>query len=257
MSVYRNTIIKNGAVVHQGEFINSAFHPSWEQRSYDAKQQAMGTQWNVCGAECDGFDCNFTFGQELPFVQIDEPTHGAFGMVKKVRSLTTGASLVTKEMRWSSRLGQARRESILNEIRTHRRLRHRHIARVIGSYNRQGRGRGETFFGIVIKPLAQCDLGAFMDDIVDIRKSENFVSDEELDILWDSFGCVASGLAYLHEEKVKHKDIKPANILVYEKKVLLTDFGLSTDFSEAGRSTTSGPTGYTQKVSKFALPLST
>ncbi len=42
------------------------------------------------------------------------------------------------------------------------------------------------------------------------------------------FRCLLGGVAYLHENGIRHRDIKPNNILVYGPTVLLTDFGIST-----------------------------
>jgi serine/threonine protein kinase len=42
----------------------------------------------------------------------------------------------------------------------------------------------------------------------------------------------------LHGESIRHKDIKPSNILVHEGNVLFTDFGLAFDFTDAEGSTT-------------------
>ena len=52
------------------------------------------------------------------------------------------------------------------------------------------------------------------------------------------FGCLAKVFEFLHEQKVRYKDIKPSNILVHYGKVLFTDFGLSYDFTDAEGSTT-------------------
>ncbi|KAF2109886.1 kinase-like domain-containing protein [Lophiotrema nucula] len=52
------------------------------------------------------------------------------------------------------------------------------------------------------------------------------------------FGCLVIALEYLHKHNVRHKDIKPENILVSNRKVLLADFGLSLDFTDATGSTT-------------------
>jgi serine/threonine protein kinase len=48
-------------------------------------------------------------------------------------------------------------------------------------------------------------------------------------------------VCYLHENRIRHKDIKPQNVLVKGYQVFLTDFGISLDWSELNQSTTSGP----------------
>lgn len=50
-------------------------------------------------------------------------------------------------------------------------------------------------------------------------------------ILNESFGCLAQAIAYLHEQRIRHKDLKPSNILLYREGLRVTDFGTSTDFS--------------------------
>jgi serine/threonine protein kinase len=60
----------------------------------------------------------------------------------------------------------------------------------------------------------------------------------EHEALRSFFGCLVTGLQFLHGRKIRHKDIKPHNILVHQGKVLFTDFGLAFDFTEANESTT-------------------
>ena len=56
------------------------------------------------------------------------------------------------------------------------------------------------------------------------------------------FGCLAHAVQYLHEVKIRHRDIKPENILVKGDKVYLTDFGISLDWENLTRSTTTKDT---------------
>lgn len=32
--------------------------------------------------------------------------------------------------------------------------------------------------------------------------------------LWESYGCIASAILYLHNNSIRHKDLKPLNILL-------------------------------------------
>jgi serine/threonine protein kinase len=66
-----------------------------------------------------------------------------------------------------------------------------------------------------------------------------------VDILRTFFGCLASGLQYLHENKIRHRDIKPDNILVRKHEVFLADFGISLDWEHLSRSTTTQESGRT------------
>jgi serine/threonine protein kinase len=56
--------------------------------------------------------------------------------------------------------------------------------------------------------------------------------------LYPKIGCLASAIAYLHEQKVRHKDLKPSNVLLSRNNLWVTDFGTSTDFSLLSTSAT-------------------
>jgi serine/threonine protein kinase len=66
-----------------------------------------------------------------------------------------------------------------------------------------------------------------------------------------AFGCLAAGLAFIHKNRVRHKDIKPSSILIHRGNILYTDFGLSIDSKLLDNSTTEGPTEMTRR---YAAP---
>ncbi|GME22595.1 hypothetical protein GTA08_BOTSDO11836 [Neofusicoccum parvum] len=213
----------------------STFPPTAPPSSnLSTKSQPTSPYWYTCGDGCDGFECKFERKQELPLKPIESLGHGSFGLVRKVESTSNGEILACKEIRWN--YDKEKLEAVRKEIGTHRRLSHQHITSVVGSYT-----VGNSFYGILIQPDADDDLGAYLEQVANNPTLDN------IDTLTCSFGCLASGLSYLHERKVKHKDIKPANILIHQGSVLLTDFGLSTDFSDTGQSTSSGPTGFSRE----------
>jgi serine/threonine protein kinase len=92
----------------------------------------------------------------------------------------------------------------------------------------------------IIDPLADGgDLARFLQRYQDYdRPGRPALPDTA--ILQESFGCFASGLAFIHRQKIRHKDIKPQNILIHRGEVMYTKFGLSYNFADDGRSMTTG-----------------
>jgi serine/threonine protein kinase len=56
------------------------------------------------------------------------------------------------------------------------------------------------------------------------------------------FTCLTAALAYLYDQNIRHKDIKPQNILICKGNILFADFGMCCDFADDAGSTTSGLT---------------
>jgi len=101
-----------------------------------------------------------------------------------------------------------------------------HFVKLVGSY------MSPNWAGLLITPVADYNLGAFL------QKAARSEDVSERRLLWKFFGCLASAFAYLHHLEIRHKDIKPANILVYDRTVYITDFGMSLDWGESGITTT-------------------
>lgn len=56
-------------------------------------------------------------------------------------------------------------------------------------------------------------------------------------MLLSAFGYPVSGLRLIRQQMIRHKNIKPQNILLHSGSVIYTDFGISYDSSQASRST--------------------
>lgn len=150
--------------------------------------------------------------------------HGAWGVVECVRGEISQRIFARKKFFFKGRNSDVRRvlESFKRELQALKRLQHLHLVTYVGSY------ADPSGTSLMMLPVAECDLSTWMQERSDGAAIQQF------------FGCLASALAFLHQEKVRHKDIKPSNILVYRRRVLLSDFGSSLDWKEWGKSTTSG-----------------
>ncbi|KAF2142560.1 uncharacterized protein K452DRAFT_286985 [Aplosporella prunicola CBS 121167] len=101
-------------------------------------------------------------------------------------------------------------------------------------------------FGLILSPVA--DAGSLRDLLDGIHDGSQRLDGPARATLERAFGCLAIGLAFIHEHAVRHKDIKPSNILIHQASVILTDFGTSLDYSALDQSTTDDTaTGWTYK----------
>jgi len=95
-----------------------------------------------------------------------------------------------------------------------------------------------------MSPVAECDLATYYDHAAG--------DPDKLSLLRGFFGCLANALRYLHgTARVRHRDIKPRNILVRGDRVLLADFGVAFSWEALTRSTT---TADSAKTLVYAAP---
>jgi ankyrin repeat protein len=174
---------------------------------------------------------SFADDERLPFETKAILGWGANGQVDKVLSLLSFNEYARKRIR--RRVSPEVTKAYERELQVLKRLNHHHTIELMGSYT------DPSYFGLIMSPVADCHMGEFL--------AISLLSSDKRSLLRSFFGCLATGLSYLHDHQIRHKDIKPPNILVKGERVLLTDFGLSFDWSDVSRSETEGPTGRTLK----------
>jgi serine/threonine protein kinase len=114
---------------------------------------------------------------------------------------------------------QGEREIYLQEVEVLKllsRKRHWHVILLLHHYE-DPRGRG----CLILSPLAQTTLEAFLSQ----RPNQ-----ERKTLVGPWIGCLASGLTHIHAQRVKHKDIKPSNILIHGTNPVIADMGISHGF---------------------------
>ena len=150
---------------------------------------------------------------------------GGFGLVMKIKSHNDGAYYAVKLIK-REKIVEAGMRCFTTEVNVLRRADHGHIVRLVSTFT------STDVLGFIMSPVAACNLTQFL--------RESHLRQEKKSFIWTYFGCLTNALYYLHNTLyVRHKDIKPSNILVDEdNKVLLADFGLAHDFSESFKSTT-------------------
>lgn len=208
--------------------------PSVRAAFVSAQKRVLSKSMDLERAE-GGQHCFFQQGDSFPFERKEILGRGGTCVVDKVFSQFSQREYARKRMlRKAAFRGEEKEQmkKFIAEIEILKRLRHRHVVELVGSYT------DTKYVGIIMSPVADMDLGGYLARTTATQHSE----------LRTFFGCLANALEFLHRHKVRHKDIKPGNILVHAGNVLFADFGLSLDYTDANGSTTTGPpNGRTRK----------
>ncbi|KAH8733173.1 kinase-like domain-containing protein [Phaeosphaeriaceae sp. PMI808] len=169
---------------------------------------------------------HFSNSTEVPLKRIKELGKGGFGYVDHVFS-TISYKEYARKLISRGRTGRKDRQvlqAFTKEVANLKRLSHIHLVDITGSYT------DKKFFAIIMLPVADCNMQAFLGNLDPDVKAQS--------LLRSFFGCLTSALSYLHDNKIRHKDIKPSNVLVKDDQVFLADFGTAMDWSELDNSTT-------------------
>lgn len=182
--------------------------------------------------------------EEVPYIPLGNLGFGAHGFVEKVKDITTGQCYARKSFRVDRGSLNQSREILRREVQIIRELAsHPHVIRVHSTYI-----TGRTL-AMVLTPVAdEGDLAQYLAEFRDLTMPDEWLEESDMrNVLYRAFGCLSHCLAYMHSNKfvdsgkpiIRHKDIKPKNILIHQGIALFTDFGISTRCTE-GATTTGG-----------------
>jgi serine/threonine protein kinase len=176
----------------------------------------------------------------LPFQYVGKLGMGASAVVDIVEDKSNGQKFAHKIYRPYTGSKNSLREAFMNEVSIMKRVNsHPHVVLVYWSYTC---GRD---FGMLLSPIASGgDLKSYLQASEDTGETP---TPEQYSILSRSFGCLSSGLAYIHSYTIRHKDIKPQNILVHNGQMIYTDFGIALDASGQNTTTTGFPGAHTKR----------
>ena len=165
--------------------------------------------------------------ESLPILHVKILGRGAFGIVDEVR-LGAAPDFYARKMLLGPKTHKLLKSIQFREIEIMQRLRHENIAEFVAAYV------DYRSLNILMRPVAEYSLKDFLSDPAQWP--------EKLQHIPRWFCSLASAVSYMHSLSLRHKDIKPANILVRGPDVYLSDFGTAFDFSSSdSRSNGDGP----------------
>ncbi|KAI9714206.1 MAG: hypothetical protein M1812_006427 [Candelaria pacifica] len=186
-------------------------------------------------------------------------SEGSYGFVYKATSTATGAEETYAIKQLSRIRSSERRDAVHKEIENLRRCSHANILRLMQVYQI---ATNPSIFYLVTRPWAPFTLYDFIMESDVGRASEcpwyiqgSLASEISI---YRIFQGLIDGLAYMHNEAIiKHKDIKPSNILLYNHHLrtiqrretpIIADLGISKVIDG------DAPTDYTKSTKRYLAP---
>jgi hypothetical protein len=149
------------------------------------------------------------------------------------------------------------KETIRKEFDLLASIRHNHIIAAIGSFI-DGLPN-DLRYGLLLFPLARYNLQYVLEEVSKHNEARTnalvWSGHAENDRLLDYMACLCRAILYLHnlDQPIKHRDVKPQNVLIDDyKNVLLADFDTSKKYTDRGYAITEGPTLSTKRYASSA-----
>ncbi|KAK6602156.1 Mitogen-activated protein kinase kinase kinase YODA [Botrytis cinerea] len=246
------------------------------QPASEIREEKQIEEWERSKGGWSGFGKhpqNWTDHKKLHLSSEKELGSGSYGLVERV---TYGA--VTMARKHVIPRGGMTVEKLREEANAMEELAHKHILKLVGTYTYKRKN-----LYLLLYPAATCDLSTFLDDIEGIRSDTCADRDDAmkrlyalglkdigkiddlcmlrrpilpsdhsthikrtetaLGFLQQLMGCVTEALLFVHEKGVRHRDLKPKNILLSPGRVYLADFGIARDVKDSDNSITCGRYG--------------
>ncbi|CAN9406212.1 unnamed protein product [Alternaria sp. RS040] len=169
---------------------------------------------------------HFSDYTEVPLKKVGELGKGGFGFVDHVVSTISHQEYARKLIPRGKTFKKDKQvlKDFTKELSNLKQLSHKHLVELVGSYT------DNRYVALVMLPVADANLQTFLERAHLDEGSRSY--------LRPFFGCLTSALCYLHDNRIRHKDIKPSNILIKGDQVYFTDFGTALDWSDRGSSIT-------------------
>ena len=239
---------------------SSSSKPDNYRISPASKEPSKGFQsvWEDWSGRGQGSHVDFLPNEVVPLKEGRFLGHGVMGGVYE--TIVSGQAFAWKRRFCRRAITDLERK----EIEILKKLDHKHIIKLVGTYTHR------QFLGLLLHPVAVCDLATFLEDFdMHSRKELNDAQRSRLQLLglptnsrddtmakgsiyiYSKIGCLVKAVEYLHDQKFKHKDLKPSNVLLSARGLWLTDFGTATDFSMLSTSATEN---YERGTPKYFAP---
>jgi serine/threonine protein kinase len=187
----------------------------------------------------------------IPYTHQKYLGRGTHGTVDRVKCQMNGSVYARKMIHMprvasqhlSARYrGEAfkRIQEIKEEARIIRRLNHKHVVRVIFTYESPNE-EDRPVFCLILLPVARQDLSDVLLEVDHMEPGP--AKNSAICKMQHWAGCLVRAMDYIHVMNVKHKDIKPANVLVENDNVYITDFGIAKEIEVGATSGSSDVAG--------------
>ncbi|KAI9719601.1 MAG: hypothetical protein M1812_003372 [Candelaria pacifica] len=212
-----------------------------------------------------GSHVEFNKVEDIPITYQDALGDGSFGAVEKVeirRATGPRTVILPTYPPWAPPHGQrvsvARKhifgnykpklETIMDEVRHLGKMNHRHIIQLVGTHVIGNR------LSILLYSAGDMNLRQILEQPASFWDGNADPLTYHVNLL-RIYGCISSGVAYIHRSSTKHLDVKAENIIVQLRSgsfhVFIADFGLARSFDPNDGSRSSSTIYVTRK---YAAP---